>query len=319
MHVKMDYQVLAKNWCDKWNIYSSDKENIITIDSLTLIIKETLQEIDCITPLNIKTTLSYIVDIFIKHYNLIEYLESSDDEIIKITRDKNIKQYLKKYISAFEINAKLYDITDDINRLREMHLNIWLFKLYLQDIEEFHKLRSSMHTFFIANPDYKHKIKMIRSKAKRKKLTEREINFLFMYERNKYISSLLKFFQYHTLTKKKILTSLSISIYKAMTSSGEIKKHQAKALLETMFYKLDIPTTIRLKDIENAYIKTVVHGLVIFTYPNKNGTSTLYNLEEFNEILSRKMEEYPQNSVILEKFENYQRDKISLIQAKLGL
>jgi len=226
---------------------------------------------------------------------------------------------LKKYISAFEINAKFYDITDNTNKLREMHLNIWLFKLYIQDIKEFHKLRSSIHTFFIANPDYQYKIKMLRNKAKRKKLTEREIKFLFMYEQNKYISSLLKFFQYHTLTKKNILTSLSICIYKAMVLSGEIKKYQAKTLLETMFYKLDMPTTIRLKDIENVYIKTVVHDLVIFAYPSINAKTSLYNIDEFNEILSRKMEEYAQNPVILEKIKNYQRNKNFLMQFKLGL
>lgn len=289
-------------------------------ENLRQILYETATELSNISPIT-KENKHLLVEDFFKtfdaYYKLIDYIESDADEIVEIKKIKKDKTYLKKYISAFETNLNLYKIIDDEPSKNKMILNIWLFDLFIEDIEGFFKVQSSVHTFFLSNPDYAKRYQIL--KTYKKNLNDIEKRFIYMYETYKYLKSLLKFFRCYALTKKNIMTSLSIVLYKSLIKTDAIAKHQSKEILETMFYKLDAPTVIRVDEMDKTYIKTVVDGLIIQAYPSTNDIESLFNFEEINIRLLRRLEKYENTPSKKTNFENYIKNRISPLQAKLSL
>lgn len=296
------------------NIKSEYSEN------LRQILYETATELSNISPIT-EENKHLLVEEFLKtfdaYYKLIDYIESDADEIVEIKKIKKDKTYLKKYISAFETNLNLYKIIDDEPNRGKMILNIWLFDLFIEDIKEFYRVSSSIYTFILANPDYSKNYRIL--KSLKRKLKDSEKYFVSMYETNKYLKSLLKFFRCYTLTKKNIMTALSIMLYKSLMKTNAISKHQSKEILETMFYKLDVSTVIRVDEIDKVYIKTVVNGLIIQAYPSSNDIESLLNFEEINKKLSKKIKKYENTPFKKTNFENYIKNRISPLQAKLSL
>lgn len=232
---------------------------------------------------------------------------------------KNNKQYLKKYITAFELNKNVCEITNDITGANKMILNIQIFKLFMLDIEKFNHLQVSLITNALVNPEMESNIMKLRSKQKRKKLTDIEIKIILNYEQAKYIRKVCEFFKYHSLTKKNILTSLSISLYKAVVITDKISKYQAKEILEVMFNKMDMPTTIRITDIDGVYIKTLVDNLQIYAYPSSKDIQSLYNFNDIKDILSTRMDSYSDNPSKLKKLDKYINTKIAHLQERLDI
>ncbi|OHE10699.1 MAG: hypothetical protein A2513_09595 [Sulfurimonas sp. RIFOXYD12_FULL_33_39] len=276
-----------------------------------------LSNISEITDENKHFLVQELLKIFDTHYKLIDYIESNTIEIVEIKKIKKDKSYLKKYISAFEKNLKLYIIIKDRKNINKMVLNILLFELFMEDIEKFYKLQSDIHTFFLANPENKRNYQILQKS--KKKLTDVEKKFIYMYETYEYLKSLLKFFRCHALTKKNIMTSLSIMLYKSLMKTEAISKYQIKEILETMFFKLDAPTVIRVDEMDKIYIKTVVDKLIIQAYPSSNDIESLLNFEEINKKLLKKIEKYENAPSEKIKFENFIKDKISPLQGKLSL
>lgn len=155
-------------------------------------------------------------------------------------------------------------------------------------------------------------------KNRKRLLKDTEKFYIIMYQRYKYLQSLLKFFRCYSLTKKNIMTSLSITLYKSLIKTNAISKYQIKEILETMFHKLDNPTIVRVDEMDRIYIKTVVDKLPIYAYPSSNGKESLYNFEEINKKLSAQLEKYQDNPSKKEKYENYIKTKISPLQDKLN-
>lgn len=277
---------------------------------------EELSNISLITKEGKQVFVREFLKTFDTHYKLIDYIENDADEILEIRKIKKSKTHLKKYISAFEQNLQLYTIIEDEPNRDKMILNIWLFELFIKNVKEFFKFQSYIFTFFLANPEtleiYKNLV------AKTKPLSDNELMFKIKYERNRYLKSLLKFFRCHSLTRKNIMTSLSITLYKALIKTDAISKYQIKEILETMFYKLDTPTTIRVDEMDNAYIKTVVNGVLIYAYPSSNDIESLYNFEETHAKLSNKIEKYKNSQSKVAKFENYINTRISPLQKNLS-
>jgi hypothetical protein len=288
-------------------------------ENLRQVLYETAEELSNISPIT-EENKHLLVEEFFKtfdaYYKLIDYIESDADEIVEIKKIKKDKICLKKYISAFETNLNLYEIIEDKSNIHKMLLNILLFELFMKDIEKFNKLQSGIYTFFLANPDYSKNYGIL--KNLKRGLKDSEKYFVYMYETNKYLKSLLKFFRCHSLTKKNIMTSLSIMLYKLLLKTEAISKHQIKEILETMFFKLDAPTVIRVDEIDKVYIKTVVDGLIINAYPSSNDIESLFNFEEINKKLLKKIEKYENNPSKKTNFENYIKNKISPLQAKLS-
>ncbi|MGE4457308.1 MAG: hypothetical protein AB7E13_10245 [Arcobacteraceae bacterium] len=289
------------------------------LNNLEQTLYDTVKELAEISPMvegGEKYLVNELLKIFNSHYKLIDYLESNANEIIEIKKIKKDKTYLKKYILAFEQNLKLYDITNDTENKNKMLWNILVFELFMEDIEVFYKLQSSIYTFFLANPDNKQKYQILKNSDNC--FTEKEKQFINIYETHKYLKSLFKFFRCYTLTKKNIMTSLSIKLYKMLIKTEVISKYQIKEILETMFFKLDAATTIRVDEMDKTYIKTVVDGLVISAYPSTNDIQSLLNFEEINKKLSKRLEKYENNQLKKTRLKNYIQTKISPLQAKLS-
>lgn len=288
-------------------------------ENLPQILNETVNELSNISPIsepNKEIFVQELLKTFDTHYKLIDYIESDINEIIEIKKIKKDKSYLKKYISAFEKNLKLYTIIKDRKNINKMVLNILLFELFMEDIEKFYKLQSDIHTFFLANPENNRNYQILQKS--KKKLTDVEKKFIYMYETYEYLKSLLKFFRCHALTKKNIMTSLSIMLYKSLMKTEAISKYQIKEILETMFFKLDTPTVIRVDEMDKTYIKTVVDGLVVNAYPSTNDIESLLNFEEINRRLLNRLEKYENNQFRKTRLDNYIKNKISHLQAKLS-
>jgi len=109
------------------------------------IIEETADKLSSISEkLDDEPLTNSFFQLFNNHYALINYIESDAEEIIEITKIKKDKSYLKKYISSFEQTQQLYKITGDDINYDKMALNIWLFKIFMNDIEEFSKIQSGI-------------------------------------------------------------------------------------------------------------------------------------------------------------------------------
>lgn len=287
--------------------------------NLEQVLYETAIELSNISPItepNKHLLVEEFLRIFNMHYKLIEYIKSDVDEMVEIKKIKKEKKYLKTYISAFEKNQKLYEIIKDETNRDKMILNILLFESFMEDIESFSKTQSAIYTFFLSNPENRENYKKIKSSTR--ELRDFEKNFLITYERYKYLKSLLIFFRCHSITEKNIMTSLSITLYKILMKTNAISKYQIKEILETMFFKLDAPTTIRVDEMDKTYIKTVVDKLIILAYPSSNDIESLLNFDEINKKLLEKLEKYKDNPSKKEKYENYINTRISPLQDKLS-
>lgn len=283
------------------------------------IINECLDEIDNLkntSKINRKSTETNILKTFKVHYDLINYLLGDTKEIKELNRIKKDKKYLQKYISAFEVNRDFYFNINDTKNAVKMNINIWLFNLYINNIQEFYKIQSSINTLFISSPHIKENIKIIKEK---KSLSDKEKLYMMKYIFAKHLKDIFLFFKYHPLTKKSILTSLSIILYKSLTYNNQVKKHRAKEILETMFYKLDLPTTIRVDKMDKLYIKTKIDNLLIYAYPNSKDIPSLYNFENISEILSKNISKYQNNLQKQQQYENYIKNFILPIQSKTGI
>lgn len=290
------------------------------LEYLQQVLYETTEELSHLSPVLEDSKQNFIEELLKTlnaHYKLMDYIESDTDEIIEIKKVKKSKKHLEKYISAFKTNLNFYEIIEDKPNRNRMILNILLFKLFMEDIEEFSRVKSSIYTFILANPENSKNYRIL--KNLKRELKDSEKYFISMYESNKYLKSLLKFFRCHSLTKKNIMTSLSITLYKSFIKMRAISKYQIKEILETMFHHLDNPTTIRVDEMDKTYIKTVVNGVIIYAYPSSNDIKSLYNFEEINKRLSNMIEKHKDNPSKKVKFENYKNTKISPLQSKLSL
>lgn len=302
------------------NVSSKYKETIINLlsdENIISSIKKTIQTIKENSnnrTLNEDITFENIQNIFDLHYSLIDYINGDTLEVQELNKVKKEKNYLNKYITAFEQSIIYYKIINNEENINQMVLNILVLELFMKSTEDYYVLQSKVYSFFISSPDAIDAYKKLKRKRNPTKI---EIQFIKKYEDYKYIKSILKMFRCYSLTKKNILTSLSISIYKAMMMTNEIKKHKVKEIIEEMFFNLDIPTTIRIKDIENVYIKTVVNNLVIYAYPSSKDIPSLYNFDEIDKILLNKMDKNKDNSSKLKKYENYKNTKLSPLRKKL--
>ncbi|WP_457748249.1 hypothetical protein [Sulfurimonas sp.] len=270
------------------------------------IIDECIDEIyalDNILKASEQKTKEFFINSFKLHYNLINFISSDNKQIQETNRIKKDKQYLNKYISAFEKNLDYYLNIGYEQNIIITKINIWLFNLYKEDIEDFYKVQSSINTLFIATPDIKYKIKMLTRKKRR--LSDKEKLYITNYKSISYLKEAFKFFKYTPLTNKNIITSLSILLYKYLMTQTSIKKNQAKNILETMFYKLDLPTTLRVDQMNQIYVKTQIENILIYAYPSTKKIYSLYDFENIAQQLSKNILKYKKDSHKYQKYINY--------------
>jgi len=286
---------------------------------ITQIFEETARELSTVSQHykeNESAVTGMLQYVYTQYIALVEYINDSGEEIQEINRIKDNKLYLKKYISAFELNLKFYKITQDENNIHKMSLNIWLFNLYIDDIDEFYKFQTNINTFFLSSPEKSDKYKNLKRQGK--EITESDKEFMQQYQNKRHLKSILKFFRYRSLTSKNIMTSLSIVLYKALIDTKEIKKHQAKNILETMFHKLEYPTTIRINEMSNIYIKVVIDKLPIFAYHSSTDKESIYDFNMINKILLSKKENCKESPSKTNKYQHYIDTYIATLQKKLG-
>jgi len=286
---------------------------------LVEIINQTISDLSKLSPFFEKNQQNISKDfltIFTHHYKLIEYIKSDNSEIIemrKIKKDK--KTHLQKYITAFETHLKYQQIIKEQNSCSNTIADILIFKLYMTSLEDFNKLQSEVYTFLFSSPEIATNIKVLKKRYSKSKRIPKEIDlYIQRYELFKYLYKAFKFFRCYSITEKNIMTSLSIVLYKNIIKTNTIKKYPLKEILESMFFNLDYPTTIRIDNINNTYVKTKVDELLIYAYPSSKEKVPLYDIDRIISVLNKKIKKYENNSHKVKRFEHHLNTKISHIQ-----
>jgi len=284
-------------------------------ENLSQVIIETIQELSSVHPVfkaNRDMFYSYFFDTFKLTFKLIDYIKSDSQEIIEMNKVKKDKQYIKKYINAFELNIHYQQIIHDAKAERQTIVNKYIFKLYLENKEQFYKIRTATYNFKISNPEIAKTIKILKERrARTHNFTKKERVYIEIYEFFTYCFNALKFFRCHDITEKNIITSLSIILYKHLTKTDFINKSKAKNILETMFYKLDISTIIRPEDMDYIIVKTMVNGLTILAYPSSNGKPSPIDFEKVITTLKKKIDKHKNIPRKAEELQHYLDSNIS--------
>ena len=283
--------------------------------NLEKIINQTINDLSELSPFfeqNQQNIFNDFSTIFASHYKLIDYIKSNSPEItemIKIKKDK--KAHLQKYITAFETHLKYQQIIEDKNSSNTI-ADILIFKLYMTSLEDFDKLQSEIHTFLFSSPEVARNIKILKKKICQSK---KDINlYIQRYELFKHLYKAFKFFRCYSLSEKNIMTSLSIILYKNLIKTNTVKKYQVKKILESMFFNLDYPTTIRVDDMDDTYVKTKVDELLIYAYPSSKEKVPLYDVDKIISVLNKKIKKYENNPHKVKRFEHHLSTKISHTQ-----
>ena len=287
--------------------------------NLANIINQTIKNLSNISPFfeeNKQRIFDDFLKFFIPYYKLVDYIQSNEPEIEEMRKIKKDKRtYLQKYISAFETHLQYQKIIKDEKSSQNTIADILVFQLYISNLEAFYKLQSEVHTFLFSSPEVARNIKILKKRYARAKKLPKEIElYIQKYKLYRHLYKAFKFFRCHSISEKNIMTSLSLVLYKNLMKTNEIKKYQAKEILESLFFNLDYPTTIRVDDIDDTYIKTKLDELLIYAYPSSKEKVPLYDVDSIISVLNKKIKKYQDNAHKTKRLKHHLDTRIAHIQ-----
>lgn len=232
--------------------------------------------------------IAYIEHILKQMYIIIEHFEDNDNpQIQRIVAIKKDKSYINRYIDSFTHMKEIHDVLGNKEQKRFSALGLYLFKSFQHDTEATLNAFGEANTFLLAYPDVKKKAMSLMGQ---KQLSPKQQNFLQTYNMYKSISQYGKFFEGYHVSRKIIVTSTSIFLYRSLLELPNMKKYTLKEVLETVFMKIEETVKIYPEKMDEIYLKTVFGAFPIFAYPAKNEKRPYVDLNRVAEILEGKIE-----------------------------
>lgn len=232
--------------------------------------------------------IKFIETVIDKMYSTINALEDTSDlQRERITHIKDDKTYLDRYMSAFKMNAEYYNSIGDIEKVHFMFQSYRIFENFKNDSESTLNAFSEINTFLLSTPDVAKNIRLLMGK---RKLTQIQKEYIQRYNEYKNIQKVAKFFEGYNVTRKVIVTSASIYLYRTIYVNMEVPKNTLKNVIESILIRLGEQVNIYPNKMEGVYLKTVFKKLPIFAYPSKNEKIPFIDVDKISQILENRIE-----------------------------
>lgn len=232
--------------------------------------------------------VEFIEAVIDKMYSTINALEdTSDSQRERITHIKDDKTYLDRYMNAFKMSAEYYHSLGDIEQVHFMFQSYKIFEDFKKDSEATLNVFSEINTFLISTPDVAKNIRLL---MRKRQLTQKQKEYLQLYNGYKNIQKIAKFFEGYNVTRKVIITSASIYLYRTIYLNMEVPKNTLKNVIESIFIRLGEQVNVYPNKMEGVYLKTVFKKLPIFAYPSKNEKIPFIDVDKISQILENRIE-----------------------------
>lgn len=234
---------------------------------------------------NIITFIETVID---KMYSTINALEdTSDPQRERIANIKDDKTYLDRYMNAFKMSAEYYHSLGDIEKVHFMFQSYKIFEDFKKDSESTLNVFSEINTFLISTPDVAKNIRLL---MRKRRLSQEHKKYIQQYNQYKNIQKIAKFFEGYNVTRKGIITSTSVYLYRTIYANMEVPKNTLKNVIESIFIRLGEEVKVYPYNMEGVYLKTVFKKLPIFAYPSKNEKIPFIDVDKINQILENRIE-----------------------------
>lgn len=231
--------------------------------------------------------ITFIKIMIDKMYEAINALENiSDPQIKRIADIKKNKSYLERYIDSFELNGQYYHAIGDTEQMEFMYQSWKTFKAFKESSELVLNSFAEVNTYMLSIPDIKIAIRLLKE---RKRLTPKQKQTIQQYNIYKNAQKISKFFEGYNVTRKGIITSISIHLFRSL-SILKIPKHTLKDVIESIFACLDETVKVYPDNMQGVYIKTMFKEIPIFAYPSKNEKASYYDLNKVTESLEKRIQ-----------------------------
>ncbi|WP_291750825.1 MULTISPECIES: hypothetical protein [unclassified Sulfuricurvum] len=232
--------------------------------------------------------VEFIETIIDKMYSTIAVLENTSDlQRERIANIKDDKTYLDRYMNAFKMSAEYYHSLGDIEKVHFMFQSYKVFEDFKKDSESILNVFSEINTFLLSTPDVAKNIRLL---MRKRKLTQIQEEYIQRYNEYKNIQKIAKFFEGYNVTRKVIITSASIYLYRTIYINMEVPKNTLKNVIESIFIRLGEQVNIYPNKMEGVYLKTIFKKLPIFAYPSKNEKIPFIDVDKISQILENRIE-----------------------------
>lgn len=232
--------------------------------------------------------VEFIETVIDKMYSTINAFEdTSDSQRERIANIKDDKTYLDRYMNAFKMSAEYYHSLGDIEKVHFMVQSYKIFEDFKKDSESTLNVFSEINTFLISTPDVAKNIRLL---MRKRQLTQKQKEYLQLYNGYKNIQKIAKFFEGYNVTRKVIITSASIYLYRTIYVNMEVPKNTLKNVIESIFIRLGEQVNVYPNKMEGVYLKTVFKNLPIFAYPSKNEKIPFIDVNKISQILEKRIE-----------------------------
>lgn len=230
--------------------------------------------------------INFIEKVINNMYELIHALEDESDPQIKRVADiKKNKSYLDRYIDSFKLNLDYYRAIGDPQNIRFTVQSLDTFIAFKKDPDLVLNSFAEVNTFMLSSPDAKRLILLLKEQ---KNITPKEQEYIHKYDMFKNAQKISKFFEGYNVTRKGIVSSTSIHLFRSL-SILEIPKHTLKDVLESIFICLGEKVRIYPDNMSGVYVKTIFRKVPIFAYPSKNEKASYYDFEKINEKIVKRI------------------------------
>jgi hypothetical protein len=244
------------------------------------------------------------------------FQNASDPEIQRIIDIKNDKSYLTRYIESFNHMTTYYRSIGENEQADFMMLSWNVFTTFQQNSEVMLNSFAEVNTYLLSTPDIARKISLLHD---RKKLTPEQKKYIHQYREYKQIQEISKFFEGYNITRKVIVTSTSIYIFRSLATLENMQKYTLKDVVESIFRKLGEPLGVYPLKIDDIYLKAVFRNVPIFAYPSKNDRFPYIDINQVASNLEEKINSKIESGKIHEsnKLQKYFESVITPLKQRL--
>lgn len=250
-----------------------------------------------------------------KMYSIINALEDTSDlQRERIANIKKDKDYLDRYMNAFKINNQFYQAIGDIENIQLSFQSYKIFEEFKKDSESMLNYFSEVNTILFSFPDI---ARNVRNLKRKKSLTLKQKEYIRQYNEYKNIQKIAKFFEGYNVTRKGIITSTSIYLYRIMYAHIDAPKNTLKNVIESIFICLGEQVNVYPNNMEGVYLKTIFKTHPIFAYPSKNEKTPFIDVDKISHTLEKRIQKSKEEGKIgkSDQLQKYFKDiSISLLQ-----
>ncbi len=240
-----------------------------------------------ISEIGVELLIDFIEDVIENMYSTIKAFEDeSNPQIQRLTSIKKDKDYLNRYIESFEHMAKYYHAIGEEDQENFMKLSWMIFKAFQKNSDFVLNGFAENNTFLLSNPDIANIVRLLND---RKKHSSKEKAYIQKYNEHKQLKQISKFFEGYNITRKGIVTSASIYMYRSILMLPNMQKHTLKDVIESIFVRHGESVTIYPAKMNEVYLKTFFQNTPIFSYPSKNEKLPYFDVKKVTSAIEKKI------------------------------